>query len=60
ASPHTGLLGVALSGAGSTVVAFATGDCPAIAGELKKRFAASGVSVKTLEAEVDNTGRVIE
>jgi homoserine kinase len=57
---YKGLLGVAISGAGSTVAAFATGGCRDIAAEIEARFAASGVQARTLEASVDNRGRIVE
>ncbi|HWP43229.1 MAG TPA: homoserine kinase, partial [Blastocatellia bacterium] len=60
AESYTGLLGVAISGAGSTVLALATEGCQNIAAELKRRFAASGVEARVLEASVDNRGRVVE
>jgi homoserine kinase len=49
-----------MSGAGSTVVAFATENCQDIAEEMKERFAASGAQARTLEASVDNRGRIVE
>jgi homoserine kinase len=57
---HTGLLGVAISGAGSTVIAFATENFSQIAGEMSYRFATAGIRSRTLEIEVDHRGRVIE
>src|SRR5262245_53344971 len=57
---HPGLLGVAMSGAGSTMLAFATENFSQIAGEMKRRLASAGVQSRTLEAGVDNTGRRIE
>jgi homoserine kinase len=60
AARYKGLLGVAMSGAGSTVVAFATENCQDIAEEMKERFAASGAQARTLEASVDNRGRIVE
>jgi homoserine kinase len=54
---HRGLLGVAISGAGSTLIAFATGNCDAIAEEMKAQMSASGVGSRTLEVKVDNRGR---
>jgi homoserine kinase len=60
AARYKGLLGVAISGAGSTVAAFATEGCRDIAAEIEGRFAASGVRARTLEASVDNRGRTVE
>jgi homoserine kinase len=57
---HPGLLGVALSGAGSTVIAFATNNFSQIAGEMSYRLATAGIRSRTLEVEVDHRGRVIE
>lgn len=56
---HPGLLGVAISGAGSTLIAFATGNFSQIAGEMNHRFERAGIRSRTLDAEVDNRGRVI-
>ena len=52
-----GLLGVAISGAGSTVIAFATDHCAEIAHEMSERFRVAGVCTRTLEVTVDNQGR---
>jgi homoserine kinase len=57
AARYPGLLGVAISGAGSTMIAFATGGCDAIAEALKARLAAAGVSSRTMDVSVDNHGR---
>lgn len=57
---HPGLLGVAMSGAGSTMIAFTTENLSEIAGEMSERFAKAGVSSRTLEVEVDNRGRVVQ
>jgi homoserine kinase len=56
---HPGLLGVAVSGAGSTMIAFATENFSQIAAEMSQRVAAAGVRSRTIEVEVDNRGRVI-
>ncbi len=58
---HTipGLLGVAISGAGSALIAFATGNCDAIAEAMNARMAACGVKTQAMEVKVDNRGRVI-
>ena len=59
-SDYPGLLGVALSGAGSTMIAFASGNFAQIAAEMKQRLASAGVESRTLEVEVDNRGRQVE
>jgi homoserine kinase len=56
---HPGLLGVAISGAGSTLVAFATGNCDAIAEVMRARMAAGGAKSWAMEVKVDNRGRVM-
>jgi homoserine kinase len=56
---HPGLLGVAMSGAGSTMIAFATENFSQIAAEMSDRLATAGVRSRTLEVEVDNRGREI-
>ena len=55
----TGLLGVALSGAGSTVAAFVTENGEEIAALLRAPVEAAGLRARTLEVAVDNRGRVI-
>ena len=57
---HPGLLGVAISGAGSTVIAFVTENFSQIAGEMSYRLATAGMRSRTLEIDVDNRGRVID
>jgi homoserine kinase len=57
ADRHSGLLGVAVSGAGSTMIAFATGNCDAIGSLMRERLAAFDVSSRALEICVDNSGR---
>jgi len=59
-SAYRGLLGVAISGSGSTVIAFATENFSQIAGEMSYRLATAGIRSRTLELEVDHRGRVIE
>lgn len=54
---HPGLLGVAVSGAGSTMIAFARDNFAQIAATMRERFAAVGVRARTIEVEVDNFGR---
>ena len=56
---HPGLLGVALSGAGSTMIAFATENFAEIGKEMSDRFAAAGVAARTIETEVSKSGRTI-
>jgi len=56
---HTGLLGVAMSGAGSTMIAFATQNFEQIAAGMSERLASAGVQSRTLKVEVDNQGRVV-
>lgn len=57
---YPGLLGVAMSGAGSTMIAFATENFPQIAAEMSYRFATAGVRSRTVEAEIDNIGRTVD
>jgi homoserine kinase len=56
---HPGLLGVAISGAGSTMIAFALDNCAAIADAMQARLAACGVQSQAIEVAVDNQGRVL-
>src|SRR5262249_16990696 len=56
---YRGLLGVALSGAGSAVIAFATENCSEIAAVMNERISSAGVRARTLEVEVDNVGRTV-
>jgi homoserine kinase len=56
---HPDLLGVAISGAGSTLIAFATGNCDAIAEVMKARMAAGGAKSRAMEVKVDNRGRMM-
>ena len=55
--PDGRLLGVALSGAGSSVVALAAGDTGAVASRLGGCFARHGLPVRTLALEADPRGR---
>jgi homoserine kinase len=57
---HPGLLGVAISGAGSTLIAFALDNCAALAETMRARLAAAGVQSRVLEVKVDNQGRRME
>jgi homoserine kinase len=54
---NPGLLGVAISGAGSALIAFATGNCDAIAETMNARMEACGVKARAMEVKVDNRGR---
>ncbi len=56
---HPGLLGVAISGAGSTLIAFATENFSQIGAEMSYRLATAGVRSRTLEVEVDSQGRTV-
>jgi len=56
---HPGLLGVAISGAGSALIAFTTGNCGAIAETMNARMGACGVKARAMEVKVDNRGRVM-
>ena len=56
---YPGLLGVAVSGAGSTMIAFATENFSQIAAEMNRRLDAAGVTSRTIEVAVDNRGRVL-
>ena len=57
---HPGLLGVAISGAGSALIAFATGNCDSIAETMRARMAACGVKARAVEVRVDNQGRRVQ
>ncbi|MEW6211340.1 MAG: homoserine kinase [Acidobacteriota bacterium] len=56
---HSGLLGVAISGAGSTMIAFTIDNSDQIAEEMRRRLESRGVGCRTMEATVDNVGRVV-
>jgi homoserine kinase len=58
AGQRRGLLGVALSGAGSTVAAYITENGDEIADALRAPFEAAGLRARTLEVAVDIRGRV--
>jgi homoserine kinase len=51
-----GLLGVAISGSGSSVLAFSTGDELRLAEELQKIFAEEGEEAEALFTSADNNG----
>lgn len=57
---YPGLLGVAISGAGSTMIAFATAGCDEIAQTMVERLKGRGVMARAVNVKVDNRGRVIE
>lgn len=54
-----GLLGIAISGSGSSVIAFARANEAAIARELQQIFSAEGVDSEILFTSADNTGAII-
>ncbi|MCS6817991.1 MAG: homoserine kinase [Blastocatellia bacterium] len=54
-----GLVGVALSGAGPTVIAIASSNFQKIAEELQACFERNGVSTEALILDVDTTGRTV-
>jgi homoserine kinase len=51
-----GLLGVAISGSGSSVIAFTTGDEMRVAEELQRIFASEGVQTEAMFTSADNNG----
>jgi homoserine kinase len=57
AGSYPGLLGVAISGAGSTLIAFATENCREIGEEMRARLAACGVKSRVMEVKADSRGR---
>jgi homoserine kinase len=57
---YPGLLGVAVSGAGSTMIAFATRNFSKIGAEMNQRMASAGVESRSIKVEVDNRGRVVK
>lgn len=57
AHKYPGLLGVAISGAGSTMIAFVTDNGEAIAAEMVRRIESKGAKARALEVNVDNRGR---
>ncbi|HSE38450.1 MAG TPA: homoserine kinase [Blastocatellia bacterium] len=59
-SDYPGLLGVAMSGAGSTMIAFATDNFSLIAAEMSHRLSSAGVNSRSIEVEVNDRGRVVE
>jgi homoserine kinase len=57
---HPGLLGVAISGAGSTVIAFVNDRFTEIADLLEARLQRAGVRARTRAVAVDNRGRIVK
>jgi homoserine kinase len=53
---RAGLLGVAISGSGSSVIAFTVADEIGIAEDLQKIFAEEGVQAEALFTAADNNG----
>ena len=56
---HEGLLGVAISGSGSSVIAFVEKSEARIAHDLQKIFSDEGVEAKTLLTSADNNGAAV-
>ena len=56
---HAGLLGVSVSGAGSTMIAFATEHLREIGATMSQRLKECGVASRIVEVEVDNGGRTV-
>jgi homoserine kinase len=56
---HEGLLGIAISGSGSSVIAFARGQESEIAQAVQKLFADEGVQTEVRVTSADNTGATI-
>ena len=56
---HKGLLGIAISGSGSSVIGFAEKNKPEIGSELQKIFFQEGVKAEVLITSADNTGAVL-
>lgn len=54
-----GLLGIAISGSGSSVIAFAEKNEKQIANELRKIFSAEGVQTEVLFTSADNDGAAV-
>lgn len=57
---HPGLLGVSMSGAGSTMIAFAKARFSEIGAEMKRRFTTAGVDSEIFDVKVDNVGRRVQ
>jgi homoserine kinase len=56
---YPGLLGVSMSGAGSTVIAFATENFERIGVEMAKRFSELKIKARWMDVAIDNRGRVV-
>ena len=56
---YPGLLGVSMSGAGSTVIAFATENFETIGAEMAKRFFELKIKARWMDVAIDNRGRVV-
>ena len=57
---YPGLLGVAVSGAGSTMIAFATENFSQIGAEMRQRLDTAGIKSRSIEVDVDNRGRLVD
>jgi homoserine kinase len=55
-----GLLGIVISGAGSSLIALALDNCDEIAAAMVKCFSANGINARALQVRVDNYGRRME
>lgn len=56
---HPGLLGVAISGSGSSVIAFTTSNEMRVAEELQRIFANEGVQTEAIFTSADNNGAAV-
>ena len=56
---YPGLLGLAMSGAGSTVIAFASENFESIGVEMANRFLEQKVTARWMDVAIDNRGRVV-
>ena len=56
---YPGLLGVAISGAGSSLIAFTEGDGEEVGQAMVKRMESRGIRASAREVQVDNRGRVV-
>jgi|SRR5579859_3615948 len=56
---HEGLLGVAISGSGSSVIALATSNEVQIAGCLQRIFSLEGIETEALITSADNQGSIV-
>jgi len=56
---YPGLLGVSMSGAGSTVIAFATENFETIGVEMANRFSKQKIKARWMDVAIDNRGRVV-